>query len=202
MLNFAVKYIIILVRFVDAAAEICVPKMKKNSLLVLILIVVLCVAFSACDLAKMSPWSDKTVENNGNKSKTYTIYVYGAVENEGYYEVNAGDTYYDAIVKAGLLTQSWLPTNATSIVSERQLRAVVQYVEDGVVYDCINVNSALLSLKPIGLSDEVVAKIVAYVELNGKIHNKTVLRAVLGDDDYENYHYKLYIAEADYEKAY
>ena len=177
--------------------------MKKNCCFALILISVLCLTFCGCDLSKMSPWADKITNNNSIKTKTYAVYVYGAVQNEGYYEMENGDTYFYAISKAGLLEQSWLPTNVNSLVNDQQLSIAVQYKEDGIVYDCISVNHQFILMRysvP-GLSDDVVNNIADYYEIYGKITNKTVLRAVLGDDDYENYHYKLFIAETDYEET-
>ena len=182
--------------------------MKRNCAFILILIFVVCLAFCACDDTKTSPWGDKNVENNGSDkdngsvTKTYKIYVYGAVENEGYYEVEEGATYLEAIIQAGLLECSWLPASANSVVDEKQSSIVVQYLENGVVHDCINANWEYfyLRLPREGLSDAVVNKIADYLDVHDKIPNKTVLLEVLGED-YENYHYKLYIAEADYEEA-
>ena len=190
--------------------------MKKNCAFILILILVLCLTFCACKDGKLStwgdkisPWGDKNIENNsgGNDdsaTKNIRIYVYGAVKNEGYYEVAQGETYLAAITKAGLLDCSWLSTNADTVVDEKQRTIVVQYLEDGTPHDCINANSDFFSLRELahfdGLSDDVVNKIADYHDAYGKIPNKTVLLEVLGDD-YANYHYKLYIAEADYEKA-
>ncbi|MCH5160187.1 MAG: hypothetical protein J1F66_05030 [Clostridiales bacterium] len=174
-------------------------------------------AFCGCDADeisnwgdKLSPWGDKNVENNAisdNSSitKTYRIYVYGAVANEGYHEVEEGEVYLAAIVKAGRLDCSLIPANANSLVDGSQKTIAVHYLENGVEHECYNVNSVIFSLRDstkfYGLSDEVVNKIADYLETNDVIHNKTVLREVLGEDDYQNYHYKLYVAEADYEEV-
>ena len=187
--------------------------MKRNYAFALVLIFVLCLTFCGCEDAKkptwgdkLSPWGDKNVENNngGSATKTYKIYVYGAVEKEGYYEVAEGETYLAAINKAGLLDCSWLPANVNSVVDEKQPSIVVQYLEGDTPHDCYDANSEFFSLRMsslfAGLSDAVVNKIADYHEAHGTIPNKAVLREVLGDD-YENYHYKLYIAEADYEEA-
>ena len=186
-------------------AGIFVLKMKKNCALILILLLSACLLLCACDASKMFPWGDKTVNNNDGKLKTFTIYVYGAVENEGYYEVEEGSTYLDAIVQAGMLAQSIPPQSAESLVNGKQTSIVVQYAEDGKVRDCTDVNSAFFLLRDPNLFDgvfsqEVVNKLADYLQ-SGTIHNKQVLREVLGEDDYEHYHYKLYVAEADYEKA-
>ena len=135
--------------------------------------------------------------------KTYKIYVCGAVENEGYYELAEGATYLDAILKAGRLDCSYLRDNANSLVNGLQSAMIVQYIEDGKVYDCYDVNWEYFGfvLPAVGLSETVVSKIAEYRNKHGKIANKAVLLAILGEEDYANYYYKLYIAEADYEEA-
>lgn len=161
--------------------------------------------FSACDGSQRSPWADKNVENNDGTPKVYSIYVYGAVKNEGYHEVSEGGTYLDAIMQAGILLQSFLPQQAEILVNGEQTAVVVQYVEDGTPHDCVDANSVFFALRDatrfVGLSQQVVEKIADYQENVGKIRNKRVLYEVLGEEDFENYHYKLYVAEADYEKA-
>ena len=186
--------------------------MKKNCAFILILFLVLCLAFCGCDVGKISPWGDKNVENNNSviigddnsKTKTLRIYVYGAVEKEGYYEVAKGETYFAAITQAGLIKdKSVLPSNATSIIDENKPSVVVQYAENGVAHNCYDVNSPFFTLRDParfdGLSATVINKIADYLETHDKIPNKKVLREVLGND-YQDYHYKLYIAEADYEE--
>ena len=175
-------------------------------------------AFCSCDASDLlalggnfSPWGDKNVENSGNGDdgnvkKTYRIYVCGAVAREGYYEIDEGETYLSAIKQAGLLAhRSWLPINSNSVVDESCLSIVVWYMDSDTPRECYDANSIFLSLCDAtyfdGLSDAVINKIADYLELHGKIPNKTVLLEVLGAEDYANYHYKLYIAEADYEEA-
>lgn len=176
--------------------------MKKYFGLAWILIISLCVILCGCERAALSPWSAQISLNIDGKPKTLNVYVYGAVENEGYYAVEEDETYFVAIRQAGILGQSYLAFNAYSIVDGNQLSITVPYVENGAVRACINVNheSILNRRSREELSDTVINKIADYVQANGKITDKSVLRNVL-DDDYENYHYKLYVAEADYEKA-
>ena len=160
----------------------------------------LCVSLCCCDGSQFSTWGEKTALKNDKTDKTYTVYVYGAVENEGYYSVQKGDTYYQAIAQAGLLPQSALTPNYHSIVTDAQLSVVVHYTEHGKYYECVNVNSVafLWGIDVPNVSNRVVAKISDYLQIHGKIHNEAELRAVLGDDYKDNY-YKLYVAEADYE---
>ena len=184
-------------------AGIFVLKMKKNYGFALISIFLLCLTFCGCDLSKLSPWKGKEVQNNDSKPQQCQIYVCGAVENEGYYYVTEGETYFDAISQAGLLAQSSLPSISSRIVNTRVSFVVVPYRENGAVHECINANHPFFSARlPMeGLTDGIVNKIADYLETYGAIHNKNVLSVVLGEQDYANYHYKLYIAEADYEKV-
>ena len=140
---------------------------------------------------------------NDSKPQTYTIYICGAVVSEGYYEVTEGETYFDAIRKAGLLPQTCVPSNQSSLIDGKQNIIVVNYVENGIEHSCHDANDPFFALRrPMGnLSCEIVNKLADYSEEYGIIHNKETLRAILGEEDYENNHYKLFIAEADYEKA-
>lgn len=174
--------------------------MKKYLLIVLVLILALCVIFGGCDVSKLSPWGEKSTQNKGDHAATYSVYVYGAVKNEGFYQVQKGDTYYQAIMQAGLLKQSKLTANYYSIVTDTQLSIAVHYVENGTEYECVNVNGRAFEqgLDVPNVAAEVVAKIADYVQKHGKIHNQSQLRAALGDD-YETNYYKMYVAEEDYE---
>ena len=153
----------------------------------------------------MSPWGSKNVHNfDGSKwNNTYKIYVCGAVEKEGYYEVTTGATYLEAVLEAGLTECSYLTDSANKVVNESQSTIIVQYIEDDKVRDCYDVNweyfTARLPME--GLSAAVVDKIANYLETHDKIANKAVLLEILGVEDYANYHYKLYVAEAYYEEA-
>lgn len=175
--------------------------MKRNYCLALILIFV-CFALCGCNATTISPWRKQSVANNSGAGTTYTVYICGAVAREGYYEVAEGATYLDVIRKAGILPETFIPNNESSLLDGEQSIIVVNYVENGVECYCHDANDPFFSLRrPTGgLSLEIVNKIADYLETHGTIRNKDVLREVLGDD-YENNHYKLFIAEADYEEA-
>ena len=179
--------------------------MKKSSAFIIMLLCIACLVLSSCGTGEMWIWGSKKQQNiDGDlRKKTYKVYVCGAVENEGYYEVLEGAIYLDAIVKAGLLQCSRLTDLANKRVDRQQSTVVVQYVEDGKVRYCYDVNWEYFSLRlPMeGLSPSVVDKIADYLETRGKITNKAVLLEILGAEDYAEYHYKLYIAEADFEEA-
>ena len=176
--------------------------MKKNCAFALILIVVLCSTLCACDGAKTSPWGEQNTENKDGTPKPFTLYVCGAVKNEGYYEAKEGETYLDVITKAGRLDESDLLSKYFELVDGETTAICVGYLEDGVAHSCVDVNSDFFLLRDAtlfyGLSQEVVNKIADYREAHGTVTNQQILREVLGDD-YENYHYKLYVAEANYE---
>ena len=186
--------------------------MKKKCALILIIVCLMSMTLCGCESGenwtwgeKISPWGSKNIQNTSGEGakKTYRIYVCGAVENEGYYELSEDATYLDAVLKAGRLDCSYLRDNANLLVNGSQSAIIVQYVADGKVYDCYNVNWEYFSLRlpTVGLSNAVVNKIADYLDKHGKIANKTVLLEILGAEDYANNHYKLYVAEADYEEA-
>ena len=173
----------------------------KKWCVALILILALCAtALGGCDGSTLSPWGEKNAPNNVHKPTNYSVYVCGAVENEGYYQVSEGGTYFQAIEQAGLLQQSSFSPNFYSIVTGDQLAVAVRYTQNDVVYECVNLNNAslVLGLPVQNVPDEVVGKIANYIANYGKIHNKSQLRTALGDD-YEDNFYKFYVAEADYE---
>lgn len=178
--------------------------MRKNCAFILILLCIVCLIFCSCGSEKLI-WGSKNTQNvDGNSAKnTFVVYICGAVEREGYYEIEEGTTYIDAILKAGCLDCSYLTDNANSLVDGTQSVIFVCYVENGAARACYDVNSEYfrLRLPRDGLSDAVVNKIADYLNEHGKIANKSVLAEILGKADYANYHYKLYIAEADYEKV-
>ena len=130
------------------------------------------------------------------------IYICGAVEREGYYEVEVGTDYSDVLSLAGILPQSVFPILDSSYVDGNITSIVVNYYDGETVYDSINANSALIAARmPIdGLSESIVNKIADYIELHGKIANKEKLKLALGDDYTDNY-YKFFIKENDYEEA-
>ena len=188
--------------------------MKKNFGFVWLLLLVLCLTFCSCDASKISPWGEKNTQNTtkdpendgknrGDGAGTYKIYVCGAVAKEGYYEVAAGDTYLDAITQAGLLPESWIPESFATVVNGSTSFVVVNYVENDEVKYCINANHEFIAKRYsiADLPEEVVNKLADYIAANGAITNKDVLRSVLGKHDYQNYHYKFYVAEADYEEV-
>ena len=161
----------------------------------------LCIVFCGCDAFFNSPLSDVEIVNQA-AGKTIRLYVYGAVEREGYVEVAAGSTYDVAIHSAGLLPESVLPSYAAVIVNENLTRVAVDYYDGSVARQCVNVNGVLVigRFHVDGISDNIINMLADYIEQHGKISNKNELVAALGDDYSANF-YKFFVAEEDYEEA-
>ena len=185
--------------------------MKRTLALVCILLVAITM-FACCDgsfgyttikgdgfwTPTTSPYQSQTIPNKNDK--TLKVYVCGAVQNEGYYVVSQGTTIADVIALAGILTQTIFPTNSQSFV-QSDMQIVVDYHQDGQNYNAVNANGAytLSNLPAPNLPAQVVQKLHDYYVKYGKITNKDVLKQILGQQLYQQHHYKLYVAEADYE---
>lgn len=169
--------------------------MKRIVLSVLIL--VLCASFCGCRY--LSPLGDVSINAQGDKP--VRVYVCGAVLNEGYVQVDPGSDYYHAIAAAGVTKYTYLPLDCYSVIDAFVTHIIVDYYADGAVRSCVDVNGALITYRMDidGISSAVVDKIADHIEKNGKITDKSVLAAVLGDDYADNY-YKFYVAESDYEE--
>lgn len=152
--------------------------------------------FSACGVSTL-----RKVELPNRPQTTFRIYLSGAVERDGYYEVGAGTSYMQLFQQAGILSQTILPSFYSNLVDGSVTCFILDYY-DGAICQSINVNSALIvgRLPVSGLSSEVVNKLADYIEYNGAISNRQQLKEALGSDYQDNY-YKLYIAEADYEEV-
>ena len=185
--------------------------MKRTIALVCILLVAITM-FACCDgnfgyktingdefwTPTTSPYQGQTIPNK--QSKTYKVYICGAVQKEGHYVVDEGTTIAEAIALAGILSQTIFPTNSQIFV-QSDMQIVVDYHQDGQNYNAINVNGAytLSNLPPQNIDAEVVQRLHDYYTQHGKIANKQVLEQILGQQLYQQNYYKLYIAEADYE---
>lgn len=174
--------------------------MKTRFLTTVILLLVICVTLCGC-VYFGAAFSDIEVPNQP-KSEKIRIYIYGAVQREGYYEVEVGTDYMEVLALAGLLPQSIVPTLSSSYVDGTITVLPVGYYDGDTARSSINVNSILITSRmPVdGLSVAVVNKLADYIEIHGKITNKHQVLEALGDDYDENY-YKLYVAEIDYEEV-
>ncbi len=125
---------------------------------------------------------------------SYTVYVCGAVVNEGFYEVPCGETYFYAIELAGLAEESYILDWQYGIMSSDCKVIAVCYAENGQIRYPVNVNG--IADMPDGIGEAVGV----YRKIKGKITDKSVLREILGEK-YSFCYYKIYVDAADYEKA-
>lgn len=169
----------------------------KRLLTTVIFMLVCSLAFSACTLM---PYVG--VELPEKDEKTFTVYVCGAVEREGYFTVRAGLSYTELITRAGILPQSYLPVYYTDTVTESTKVIVVDYYDGTKQCYCTNANSPEITARNHidGLPDEVVSLVADYIEAHGTVHNKTQLYEALGEFA-EEYIYRFFVAEADYEET-
>ena len=148
----------------------------------------------------LSPYQNQTIPTV--VPQTYTVYICGAVQNEGYYTVVQGTTIGDAISLAGLLSQTVLPDNSQMYV-QINMQIVVQYLYDGARHVGINVNGlyVISNIPTAHISAEVMEKLHNYYMQNGVITNKQILKQILTEEQYQQSHYKLFVAEEDYAKV-
>jgi len=168
----------------------------KKSVAVLLTAIALCFALFGCE-QELSP-----DDLDNNLSKSFEIYVCGAVAEEGFYSLAEGSAYRNAVEEAGILEQTVMPDFGEQFADGGVSVIIADFAENGKTYNSVNVNSVFVRNKlPIeGVSDDVIALIADYIELNGEIKNKTILLSVLGDK-YDSNYYKFYVSETDYEKA-
>ena len=175
--------------------------MRTRLVATVILLLVFCFTLSGCGGDTDAPLGNVEVPSQSAAS-TVRIYVCGAVEREGYYDVEIGVDYYEVFRLAGILPQSAFPTLSSSYVDGSVTAISVGYYEDDTRHDCSNANSPYIvaRMKVDGLSEDIVNKLADYIDAHGKIANKQQLREALGDD-YDGNYYKLFIAEKDYEEV-
>ena len=192
--------------------EFALP-MRKTVALVCILIVAI-TALCSCDGSfdytnicgdgfkepTISPYKEQTLP--APNLQTYKVYIYGAVQNEGYYLISKGKTIGDAIALAGILPQTFLVQNATAYI-QKDCQIALLYHENGTTYPLTNLNGLHIqsNLAVQNVESSVVDKLHAYFVAHGKIVNKDVLKQILTESEYQQNHYKFFVAEADYEAA-
>ena len=168
--------------------------MKRRFVAICVCLISLCVALAGCD--GVFPYADKTVPNL--QPKYFTVYVCGAVKNEGYITVEAGTGYTEVFFRAGLLPQSALPLYYTDTV-EQDGEIAVGYFENGERRYCLDVNGYAVVNRDHSedIPDEVINLIADYIQLHGKIRNKLQLDELLGSYS-QDYLYKFFVARQDY----
>ena len=113
--------------------------------------------------------------------------------------VEQGTTIASAIARAGILPQTYFPTDSMIFV-QNNCQIVVCYHQDGATYDCINLNGVYIqhNLPAPNIAQSVVEKLHNYYVQNGKISNKQILKQILTDQEYQQNHYKFFVKEGDY----
>lgn len=141
----------------------------------------------------------QTPSNSNEKTSTCTVYVSGAVANDGYVTVNIGSDYYALLTQAGLLDCSAMVENSSNVIKGDVTQLIVNYIQNNRTYYSVNVNGAAVTyrLGAENISSNVINKLADYIEANGIISNRGELSVALGDDYNDNY-YKFFIDEQDY----
>ncbi len=167
--------------------------MKK---LLAILVMACCLLFCACNL----PFEDVTSPDI--LPEKYTVYVCGAVENEGFFVVEEGADIQALLLLAKPVSEAVYDGNPLLIVTAQTKQLVVNYESDGTTCYAVNVNGGYVTAeRPIAnVSTQVVSKIAAYIRENGKITNKNQLKDILDEQEYLENYYKFYVSVDDYEE--
>ena len=175
--------------------------MRTRFFTTVILLIVVCVILCCCVGDANSSLGKVEIPNQPNHANV-RIYVCGAVEREGYYEVEFGADYFEVFSLAGILPESALPSLSSSYVDGSITILIVDFYQDEKRYSSVNANNPLIAARMSvdGLTDAVVNELADYIEEHGKITNKQQLLQALGDDYSDNY-YKLFVAEKDYEET-
>ena len=158
-----------------------------------------------------SPYAEQVVNSNKNTLDnssgdnniptvpTRTLYVSGAVVNDGYITIPQVCDYKTALDIAGVLSSSVLPINIFAPIPSNTDSLLINFCIDDTIYYCVNVNGAYVTsrLSIDGIDDLIVNKLADYIQSNGVISNRSQLKIALGDDYNDNY-YKFYIDKSDY----
>lgn len=170
--------------------------MYRKIAILLVLIMVVCL-FCGCRNDRLTPNDEK--DFNGGKETSVQVYICGAVQNPGWYDLPQGVDVQTAVEKAVLCDNGILPDNSLEFVKDKDCIYVGFVDEDYKRYDSVNANGLLIVTRSEveGVSAEVVGALADYIELNGTIRNRTDLANALGDM-YQNNYYKFYVSEVDY----
>lgn len=176
---------------------------------VAIFIILIVTAFSLCacfsqpfkEVAVIPNTSDADFDNSGSKPSvtTRTLYVSGAVLNDGFITIPQLCDYKTALEIAGVTDFSVISNNLTAPISVSCDSVIIGFKIDGKEFRSVNVNGGFVALGQSvdGVENAVINKLADYIETNGKITNRKALKLALGDDYGDNY-YKFYIDVNDY----
>ncbi len=171
--------------------------MKKSVALILILFCCM-FALASCGDKTVSPYKPQTTPNN--IGKTFTVYVCGAVEREGYYTATEGQTIADIVALAGFNAQTYI-TEDMSLFVLQDLQICVGYIQDNKIFPAVNLNGAHVqfNLPMDNVSDAVLQKLHDYYVQKGKFTNKNILKFLLTEEEYQQNYYKFFVSEEYYE---
>lgn len=137
------------------------------------------------------------------EQETFLVYVCGAVENEGFVEISEGADYRQLVYFAGYIPQTVMPATPYAVVSRETETFILRYYDGTKFCYCTNVNGAAVKdrLEIENISPEIVDKIANYLEKYGKITDKTQLKHILNEEEYQDSYYKFFVSMEDYEKV-
>ncbi len=175
-------------------------KIKKTILFITAIIFVLALSGCKAPLAELQiPANGLAPPQVNQGGRTRTVYVSGAVENDGYIEIPQICDYKTLYAVAEALPCANLPYDVNMFLPLKLNVYIADYYAEGIRYYSHNVNSLSVQLRlPVdGADDGIINKLADYIAVNGKITNRIQLKAALLNDYAENY-YKFFIDEKDY----
>ncbi len=168
----------------------------KKFLLFIVFVFVLCL--SSC---VPKPFETRPLEKI--EPEIFRVYVCGAIANEGFVEISEGTDYRQLVYMAGYIPQTVMPNTPYAVVSRKTETFILRYYDGAKFCYCTNINGAAVKdrLEIENVSTEVVDKIANYLEKYGKITDKTQLKYILNEEEYQNSYYKFFVSREDYEKV-
>lgn len=148
----------------------------------------------------VSPSGDKQLPDK--QTKTISLYICGAVEHPGFYDVPEGTDVQTAVLEyARICDNGVLPADGLRFASDGDVIAV-NFVVDKKSYSAVNVNGMYVTarLGAEGVADEVVNRLADYIEQHGAIRNYAELTEALGNFYKDNY-YKFFVSKEDYREV-
>ena len=175
--------------------------MKKKFLQVVLILFILTLyfMFSACNESLLA---FKEYESLSIIPRAFSVYVCGAVEREGFVNVEEGASLDSVVYLAGIIPQTVIPDNLQKMVTENDKVVSLQYFDGQKLRYCVNLNGVVIQnrLAVAGIDADIINKIADYYVLHGKITDRNLLKSILGPDYQENY-YKFFVDVTDYEKV-
>lgn len=171
-------------------------------ILVFVVLLTLCGCLSQ-SLAGVNIDADKNsnVDSSDKNPSDYdrVVYVSGAVQNDGYVTVPQICDYKSLLNIAGITNSTATLMNISTLIPNNSKCIVFNFMLDGTEYFSVNVNGGLILTRSRidGIEADIINKLADYIETNGKITNRNMLKTALGDD-YEDNYYKFYIDIDDY----